>query len=293
MQKFTSLALLALTALFLTEAIRAAEPLRFLVWNIEWFPGKRPTASAAEADAHMKEAQAALKQINPDIFVGVEIRDWAAFQELTSVVPGLTVHAVSSFCDSESGELRPQQIGIASKLVCRAAWWENWVANVPRMSRGFTFAALEHPDGGLLMVYGNHLKSNSGSNTEEGAKDVAAMRADQTRQLLAHREQVKKAFVKQEILGWIACGDFNTNHDKQFPFCTVVKQMTEGGYFNTWANTPKAKRLTWLPGPDSPFEATTFDYIFTEGIAKTEAFTLKVPQDISDHVPMAIRITKP
>jgi endonuclease/exonuclease/phosphatase family metal-dependent hydrolase len=293
MQKHLCLALLALTASFLTEPLRAAEPLRFAVWNLEWFPGKRPTASAKEADAHMKMAQTALKKINPDIFVGVEIRDWAAFHELTSAIPGLTVHAVSSFCDSESGELRPQQIGIASKLACRAAWWENWVANIPQMSRGFTFAALEHPDGGLLMVYGNHLKSNGGSNTEEGAKNVAAMRADQTLQLLAHREQVKKAFVNQEILGWIACGDFNTNHDNQFPFCTVVQQMTAGGYFNTWAATPKEKRLTWLPRPDSPFAATTFDYIFTDGIAKTDAFLIDAPKEISDHVPMGIRISKP
>lgn len=293
MQKHLCLALLVLTAPFLTETLRAAEPLRFAVWNLEWFPGKRPTASAEEADAHMKMAQAVLKKINPDIFVGVEIRDWAAFHELTSAIPGLTVHAVSSFCDSESGELRPQQIGIASKLTCRAAWWENWVVNVPRMSRGFTFAALEHPDGGLLMVYGNHLKSNGGSNTEEGAKNVAAMRADQTRQLLAHRGQVKKAFANQEILGWIACGDFNTNHDKQFPFCTVVQHMTASGYFNSWAATPKEKRLTWLPRPDSPFAATTFDYIFTDGIAKTEAFLIDAPKEISDHVPMGIRISKP
>ena len=256
-------------------------------------PRETPHTSAAEADAHMKAAQEALKKINPDIFVGVEIHDWAAFHELVSVIPGLTVNAVSSFCDAETGELRPQQIGIASKLTCRAAMWENWVANVPKMSRGFTFAALEHPDGGLLMVYGNHLKSNAGSNTEEGAKNVAEMRNDQTRQLLAHREKIKKAFVDQPILGWIACGDFNTNHDNQFPLCNVVKLMTEGGYFNTWANTPKEKRLTWHPGPESKFEATTFDYIFTEGIKPVEATLVEVPEGVSDHSAVGISISKP
>lgn len=287
------LSLFAVVALVSSAVLHAAEPLKFVSWNIEWFPGHRPTASTEEADAHMKAAQAALKEINPDVFVGMEIHDWAAFHELVSAVPGLTVHAVSSFCDSETGELRPQQIGIASKLTCRAAWWENWTANMPKMSRGFTFAALEHPDGGLLMIYGNHLKSNGGSNTEEGAKNVAAMRADQTTQLLAHREKIKKAFVDQTILGWIAAGDFNTNHDNQFPFCTVIKQMTDGGYFNTWAATPKEKRLTWVPEPGGKFEATTFDYIFTDGLKQTEAALIEAPAGVSDHRPVMISISKP
>lgn len=286
-------ALFSIVSLFLPETLRAAEPLRFVVWNLEWFPGKRPTASAEEADAHMKEAQEVLKKINPDIFVGVEIRDWASMQELVSVVPGLTVHAVSSFCDLETGELRPQQLGIASKLTCRAAWWENWVANMPKMGRGFSFAALEHPEGGLLMVYANHLKSNGGSDTPEGAKNVADMRNDQAAQLLGHREKVKKAFAGQEILGWIASGDFNTNHDGQFPLCKVVEMMTAGGYFNTWAATPKEKRLTWIARPDSRFESTTFDYIFTQGIQPTEAFVIDMPEGLSDHPPVGLRVSKP
>lgn len=296
MQKSTRsirFALLGLAALFIPVSLRAAEPLKFVSWNLEWFPGHRPTASAAEADAHMKVAQEELKKINPDIFVGVEIHDWAAFHELVSVVPGLTVNVVSSFCDPETGELRPQQVGIASKLTCHAASWENWAANVPQMSRGFSFAALEVPDAGLLMVYGNHLKSNRGSDNDEGAKNVAAMRDDQARQLIANQEKVKKAFAKDTIFGWIASGDFNTNHDNQFPLCHAVKIITDGGYFNTWANTPKEKRLTWRPSPGGKFEPTTFDYIFTEGLKQTDAVMIEVPEGISDHSPISIPVSKP
>ncbi|MEO5715364.1 MAG: endonuclease/exonuclease/phosphatase family protein [Luteolibacter sp.] len=293
MQKPVRLALLAIAALFLTPLLHAAGPLKFVSWNLEWFPGHRPTASAAEADAHMKAAQEALKKINPDIFVGVEIHDWAAFDELVSAVPGLNCHVVSSFCDPVTGELRPQQIGIASKLKCHAAQWENWAANVPEMSRGFSFAALEVPDSGLLMVYGNHLKSNRGSDDEAGAKNVADMRNDQAKQLLAHREKIKKAFAKETIFGWIASGDFNTNHDGQFPLCQAVKIITDGGYFNTWANTPKEKRLTWHPDAKSKFQPTTFDYIFTDGLKQTDAVMLKVPDGVSDHSPVSITVEKP
>jgi len=293
MQKPVRLALLAIAALFITPLLNAAEPLKFVSWNLEWFPGHRPTASAAEADAHMKAAQEALKKINPDIFVGVEIHDWAAFDELVSAVPGLNCHVVSSFCDPLSGELRPQQIGIASKLKCHAAMWENWAANVPEMSRGFAFAALEVPESGLLMVYGNHLKSNRGSDDEAGAKNVAGMRNDQARQLLGHREKIKKAFAKETIFGWIAAGDFNTNHDGQFPLCQAVKTITEGGYFNTWASTPKEKRLTWHPFAGGKFEPTTFDYIFTEGLKQTDAVIIPVPEGISDHAAIGITVSKP
>ncbi len=293
MHKPVRLALLAIAALFLTPLLSAAAPLKFVSWNLEWFPGHRPTASAADADAHMKAAQEALKKINPDIFVGVEIHDWAAFDELISAVPGLNCHVVSSFCDPVTGELRPQQIGIASKLKCHAAQWENWAANVPEMSRGFSFAALEHPDGGLLMIYGNHLKSNRGSDDPAGAQNVADMRNDQAKQLLAHREKIKKAFAKETIVGWIASGDFNTNHDGQFPLCHAVQLITEGGFTNTWANTPKEKRLTWHPDPKSKFQPTTFDYIFTEGLKPAEATLIKVEEGISDHSPISITVEKP
>jgi endonuclease/exonuclease/phosphatase family metal-dependent hydrolase len=263
-----------------------AAPLKIVTWNLEWFPGKRPTASAGEVDKHMKHAREALQKINPDVFIGVEIRDWAAFDELVSAVPGLNNHVVSSFVDPETGEIRPQQVGIASKLTCRAASWEPWKANVPKTSRGFSFAALEEQDGDLLMVYGTHLKSNGGEPA-----DVAAMRLDQTKQLIAQRAVVEKAFQGRKICGWIATGDFNTNHDGQFPLCKVVEEMTAAGFRNTWADTPKKDRLTWINRPDSKFEPTTFDYFFTLGLGDLKATLLKTPEDISDH--RAIQIIVP
>ncbi|MBK1882719.1 hypothetical protein JIN85_09840 [Luteolibacter pohnpeiensis] len=289
MKSFRRLLSVALFILAFWSHQAAAADLRFVVWNIEWFPGLRPTASAEEADKHMKACQAELKKLNPDIFVAEEIHDWAAFNELISAVPGLTTHVVSSFTDPATGELRPQQIGIASKLPCHGAWWEPWKANVPNISRGFSFAALESP-AGLIMVYGNHLKSNGGSDKPGGAQLVADMRAEQTKQLLAHREVIKAAFAKEKIFGWIAAGDFNTNHDGQFPLCHVVDLMTKGGYTNTWANTPREKRLTWRSEPDSKFEPTTFDYIFTQGIPKTDAFIIDAPRELSDHYPVGLVI---
>lgn len=282
--------LVTLLPLLLVTALQAAAPLKVVSWNLEWFPGHRPTASAEEADKHMELARKALAEINPDIFIGVEIRDWAAFQQLVSAVPGLTAHVVSSFRDPETGEIRPQQIGIASKLACRGCWWEPWKANVPAISRGFSFAALERPGGGLLMVYGNHLKSNRGNGTDEAARDVATMRNEQARQLVAQKEEIEKAFHGQTIAGWLAAGDFNTNHDNQFPLCHVVEIMTAGGFYNTWATVPREQRLTWRSEPGGRFQPTTFDYIFTRGLGEPAAAILETPREISDHYPVVLML---
>lgn len=271
----------SLLAAFFTltaSMLHAGEVLKVIAWNIEWLPGHRPTASAREAEKHMRESQAALKKLNPDIFIGLEMRDWAAFNELVSAVPGLTTHVVSNFVDPTTGEIRNQQIGIASKLTCRAASWEIWKANVPNTSRGFSFAAVEQKDGGLLMVYGNHLKSNRGEESE-----VALMRNDQTKQLIAHREVVEKAFTGKKIAGWILAGDFNTNHDNQFPLCNVVRDLTAAGFHNTWATTPQKDRLTWRGDNFGKYKPTTFDYIFTLGLGEPRAVILETPRSVSDH----------
>ena len=278
MKTIRSLTVVLAAFLLVAPHLVAAEALKVVSWNLEWFPGKRPTASAAEADQHMKLAKEALREINPDIFVGVEVRDWAAFQELVAAVPGLTNHVVSSFIDPETGEIRPQQIGIASKLTCRAAGWEPWKANVPNPHRGFSFAALEDKSGGLLMIYGNHFKSNRGDPAE-----VAAMRNDQAKQLIAQRTIMEKAFTGKTISGWILAGDFNTNQDNQFPECHVVADLVAAGFRNTWADTPLEKRLTWRSEPKSQFKPTTFDYFFTLGLGDLSATMLDSSPEVSDH----------
>ena len=256
---------------------------------MEWFPGHRPTASKAEAEKHMKGCQEALKAMDPDIFIGVEVNDWAAFQEVCSVVPGMVVHVVSSFRDTQSGQIRPQQIGIASKLKCSAAWWETWKANVPNISRGFSFAALEYPGTNeLLMVYGNHLKSNRGSDDPAGAKNVADMRNEQAQQLLASMKDMKLAFKDRKIKGWLAGGDFNTNHDAQFPLCKVIEIMVGGGYVNTWSTVPKEQRLSWRTEPGGRFEPTTFDYLMSKDLGDLQASLINQPMELSDHCPVLL-----
>jgi endonuclease/exonuclease/phosphatase family metal-dependent hydrolase len=145
-----------------------------VTWNIEWYPGRtsREPKPAAEL-SQIAACRETLTQLNPDIFIAQEMRDWQSFADLVSAVPGLRPHVVSAFRDPETGELTRQQIGIASRLNAIAAWSEPWKPALTGLPRGFAFAALESPDGaGLLMVYGLHLKSNRAGSEAETRHNV-------------------------------------------------------------------------------------------------------------------------
>lgn len=253
-----------------------------VTWNIEWYPGRTSkTPTPQQEHKQIAACRKTLQELNPDIFIAQEMRDWQSFADLVSAVPGLQPHVVSAFRFPDSGELARQQIGIASKLKARAAWSEPWQPATPMPPRGFAFAALESPDGGgLLMVYGLHLKSNLGD-----AKQNAQMRNESVKQLLAHMTTMQTAFKQHKIKGWIAAGDLNTNHDGQFEDA-VLATLIEAGFSNSWKDTPRAERLTWRG--NGLFEPTTLDYILTKGLGELKARLFAPPPDTSDHWPVIL-----
>ncbi|HMO50986.1 MAG TPA: hypothetical protein PKE26_07970 [Kiritimatiellia bacterium] len=267
-------------------------PLKVVAWNIEWFPGVKMYPTPKQEAEHMKAAQKALREIDPDIFIGQEIRDWKSFDELVSAVPGLKTHVVSSFLLSTTREIGRQQIGIASKLSCQHAWAEAFEATVPRTSRGFAFTALDDPHGrGLILVYGVHLKSNVGGTSDAMARINGSVRNDQARQILSHMADMAMAFGDRPIRGWLIGGDINTNHDNQFPYCRVVDMVETMGFLNTWRGVPRAERLTWRSDTDSVFEPTTLDYIFLRGFGqRVRASIIEVPRPLSDHYPIMVEL---
>lgn len=273
-----------------------AEPLKTMTWNIEWFPGGRPNASQAEKDKQFAAVQSLLAKHKPDILLAQEVTDEEAFRKLVASMPGMKVDVFSRFLESDSVTVGPQQCCIASNLKADSAFFEPFkpTTNLPNLRRGFAFAALEHPADGLIMIYSVHLKSNRGSETPTGEEDVAATRAESVRQILAHKAEMEKRYAGRKILGWIVGGDLNTNHDSQFPKCTVIADFAKAGFHNSWNTTPKERRLTWHNGPwDKKFKPTTFDYILTSGIKETQAMMIPgVSRETSDHDPVMLLLEK-
>ncbi|MBG7608421.1 MAG: endonuclease/exonuclease/phosphatase family protein [Verrucomicrobia bacterium] len=274
-----------------------AEPLKAVAWNIEWFPGGRPNASKGEKYKQIKGVKGILGTMDPDIFLAQEVQDEKVFGKLVASVPGLKVDVFSAFPDrNKPARPGPQQCAIASKLKANSAWFETFkpAENLPSLSRGFAFAALQHPDGGLIMIYSVHLKSNHGSDTPKGEKNVADTRKESARQIIAHKAEMEKKFAGEKIVGWVVGGDFNTNHDGQFPMCTAVADLVKAGFHNSWDTTPKEERLSWRNHPKyTRFKPTTFDYLMTTGFKETQAKMIPdVSIEISDHAPIEILLEK-
>ena len=277
--------------LFIVAFYQPLEAQTVVTWNLQWYPGRTSEKPKAEDEQKQIQAsQSALKKLNPDIFIAQEMRDWQAFKDLVSVVPGLQVHVVSAFRDPATGAVAKQQIGIASKLKVFSAWSEAWKPVLPQLPRGYAFAALKNPaDDSLLMVYGLHLKSNRGS-TKDVLKQDACLRDESIKQLLVHMNAMQKVFKGHKIKGWISAGDHNTGQDGRFTD-SVVATMEKAGFWNSWKETPEAQRLTWRGNRFAKLAPTTFDYIFLKGLGKPKALMIEESVDTSDHWPVMVNLS--
>ncbi len=291
-----SFILLSLACVFASSTFTRAEEarkdgvsLKVISWNIEWYPGKTRFARGPQMAAHAAHVNRQFREMNPDVFLAQEMRDWNAFALLCDEVKGLRPATVSAFTSEETGEYWNQQLGIGSQLYVAAAWSEPWGEGeeiTPR--RGFNVAVLRLPDSfDHLLVYNVHLKSNRSSNEEEAMKNYRT-REESVRQLLAHVNDMKERVFKNRIVGVIIGGDFNTNHDGQFGDDRTIAIMEEAGFHNTWTGVPREERLSWRGS--NRFEPTTFDYIFTMGLPETTARLIPVEADSSDHWPVTITL---
>jgi endonuclease/exonuclease/phosphatase family metal-dependent hydrolase len=255
-------------------------------WNIEWFPGRSPDASEKDKEEHMEDVAKELKKMDPDILLAQEIGGWDEFIELCSAIPELQVAAVSHYLQGRA--VGKQQTAIASKLPVIAAWYDNWKPAEDQPPRGYTAAVVQIPGTeNLLLVYSLHLKSNRAKGPEDTESNYA-QREESARQLLAHAEEMQGKAFKDRIVGVIVGGDFNTNHDGQFDDETI-EILTEAGFANTWKDVPRKKRETWIGS--GRFEPTTFDYIMTKGLGSPKAKLIDVPEEASDHRPVALEIS--
>lgn len=268
--------------------VDADRPLRIVAWNVEWFPGKSIEPTLDQEAAQIPLVQEELRRLDPDILIASEIRNWDAFEEAVRGVPGLRIHVVSHFRSTDSGELWRQQVAIASRLRCRAAWAEDFQPTIPALRRGFAFAALEDPvTGKLLMTYGVHFKSNRSRNDAEARLNFL-LRDESTQQILTHMDTMERVtFGADNIRGWILGGDYNTNHDGQFGD-RVVALLEEAGFWNSWQGIAREKRLTWRG--NNTFEGTTFDYIMTRGLGRPLATMGGTAAVTSDHDAVILEI---
>jgi endonuclease/exonuclease/phosphatase family metal-dependent hydrolase len=237
-------------------SIQAAEVVRLVTWNLEWFPGKKPFAIQQERNAHFLEVAAILPQFAADVIVLQEVRSWLVAEDLAKVLPGFSVHVISAFKDPFTRKPGEQQICILSRLPADAAWAEEWKAGWANAPRGYAYARLKVGKH-FLHVYGLHLKSNLG----EPSKNIAK-REDAINQLVTHICETVPGSEPVAVVG-----DFNTSKEQAiFSSDHTLTKIEQAGFFWTFEGIPLERRIT-IPGKGR-YPDACFDHIFTRNLGR-------------------------
>jgi len=256
-------------------------------WNIQWFSGHRPDATAAEERRQINAVHADVARLNADVIGMEEVRDFAHAGVAIQPLRGFKVDVCANFPPRE-GQNIAQEVAIASRLQPLSAWAEEWKVNGALMPpRGFAFAAYQIAPQQLLMVYCVHLKSNRGE-----VRENVSMRQESARQLQSHIEAMQAIYGKLGTITWMVGGDFNTSlDDKQFARETTLRSMIDKGFGWIWQNIPAASRTTLPPGGDFP--AACFDHIFYRGATLRRALVASTSPQSSDHRPIVATFDLP
>jgi len=156
------------------DAGAAPQVVRAAFWNIQWFPGRHPFATASSERAQIASVHRDMPKINVDVLGMEEVRDFSKATTAVSPLAGMKVDVVSNFPPREGQDVS-QQVAIASRFQPLSAWVEMWKPNgalVP--PRGFAFAAYEVAPRHILLVYAVHLKSNRGEGRHRHPRRIDA-----------------------------------------------------------------------------------------------------------------------
>jgi endonuclease/exonuclease/phosphatase family metal-dependent hydrolase len=255
----------------------APQIVRAAFWNIQWFPGRHPFATASSERAQTASVHRDMRKMNVDVLGMEEVRDFSKATIAVESLAGMKVDVVSNFPPREGQDVG-QQVAIASRFQPLSAWIEMWKANgalVP--PRGFAFAAYEVAPRHLLLVYAVHLKSNRGEVSED-----IAIREESVRQLMAHMRAMNEAYGKMGTVSCLVGGDFNTApDDSRFAGEKTTQLLRDNGFLWSWQDVPFARRIT-MPA-DKLFPAASFDHIFVRNGKFSSARVIDMSRGSSDH----------
>jgi len=247
----------------------AGERLRVVSLNAEWFPGREPEPAPAQQARHIVGVQRLFHDLDPDLLLLQEIVQPDALKKALAVQPDVSVYAVSAFTNN------PLQLAIAGRLPLVSAYANPWpAAEGPTEQgppRGIAFAAVELPDGGLLLVFTLHLKSNYRGDEDYDEQQNLRMREESVGMFLANVTTVERWFAGRAVRGVVLGGDLNTLYPKSvFRGEKTMRLLKAGGFVH--------------------LGSSGLDHFWGKGITNA-AFSVFSDYEVSDHAPVILDIT--
>lgn len=234
----------------------------------------------------MSMAAQRLRELNPDVILLQEMRDWSTCDRLAEAIKTGEYHTLvcSAFRESFGGTLGKQQVAILAKQWAQAAWSERW-AHKGQVDppRGFAFAVIKFGDTDVGF-YSLHLKSNLARHDGDlEAQRNIAKRELSAGQLIEHSSAIEKTILPS-VSRIVVGGDFNTNKDQPlFISERTLDTLSEAGFVNAFNGLQLANRITH-PG-SGRYPDATFDYLFSKNMKLTKP-PLITDSRVSDHRPV-------
>src|SRR6266404_1266483 len=200
------LLLLALGSLFFVLNYASAETLRVTTWHLEEVRGSAVTNA-------IETAATALKEIDPDVILLQQARDWPMCQQLVlALKPAVyNVLVCSRFSQPASDAARAGQAAILAKRKAYFTWSEAWrTQGETKIPGGFVFAAIE-ANGYRVALFSVELddqliQSNSAATDPAIARLMAASRQQWVEGVQSFRKWVNNRPVSA-VVGGALLGD--------------------------------------------------------------------------------------
>ena len=252
----TAKSLLALL-IFLPSCL--ADTLRVTTWNLQ------AQAGAGTSENRLQEAAAALKQINPDVILLQQVRDWKMCADLAQALKPdqYNVQVCSAFRDLRSGALSTQQVAILSRGLAYFSWSEAWRPQGDTTSPGgFAFAALQVGNQRLGFF---SVQAGAGSAEQRGPARRAAVaqaQAGPVGQLLAQVGSATNWIANRVQIFVIAASFDPRTAEWPAPRDETLRLLEAADFGDAFFETPAAAKITVAGRSGSP--VATADYILSQ-----------------------------
>ena len=249
-----------------------ADTIRVTSWNLESVP------AAGTNDTRIQDSAGVLKQLNPDVILLQQVRDWKMCGQLAQALKpaDYSISICSAFREARTGALSKQQVAILSRAKAYFSWSEAWRNQVGESSPGgLAFAALQI--GKQRVGFFSVQAGTASVNARATGHPAAAIG-----QLLEQVGSVRN-WVANQVQVFVVAGTFETGTRDSPP----VRLLEQAGFGDAFLTTPSAERITMAGKTGQP--GATADYILTQpaGCATNPRI---LSTEVSGHYPVTCEL---